>query len=373
MKKYFWFAVLVACVQCAYAQTEQKEVKATLLNYIEGTSYNHPNLIKKAFFEKANLYLTNKEKKLWIVPAEEYAGFFEKGEKGKFNGRIGNILSVDIEEDVALAKVEILIPAKDTRFVDVFLLKKVEGNWKIMSKSATKHESNKSGDRILFIVSNAHFYGNSDIGTGNSFPEIVSAYNTFEKAGYTVDFVSPKGGAVPLTYINLSNPLQKEYFYNNDFIAALKATKTPKEINPSHYKAVHYIGGGSAMFGVPEDKEIQAIAMSVYEDNQGIISSVCHGTAGIVNLKTKEGKYLVAGKRVNGYPDAYENKKASSFKHHPFLIQKTIEERGGTFKYSDRRKAHVEVDGKLVTGQNYQSSAPVAQKIIELLERSEVN
>ena len=65
----------------------------------------------------------------------------------------------------------------------------------------------------------------------------------------------------------------------------------PLEINASKYKAVQYIGGGGAMFGVPENKEIQSIVMEVYEKHNGIISSVCHGSAGIVNLKTEDGKY----------------------------------------------------------------------------------
>ena len=49
------------------------------------------------------------------------------------------------------------------------------------------------------------------------------------------------------------------------------------------------------------------------------------------------------------------------------MITKTIEERNGTFKYSPRNTAHTEVDGRVVTGQNYLSSALVAEKIIELL------
>ena len=63
--------------------------------------------------------------------------------------------------------------------------------------------------------------------------------------------------------------------------------------------------------------------MEIYEEHQGIISSVCHGTAGIVNLKLKNGNYLVKGKRVNGYPDDYENVNAPRFKEFPFLIKKT--------------------------------------------------
>lgn len=171
-------------------------------------------------------------------------------------------------------------------------------------------------------------------------------------------------------YINPSDTLQKEYLYNLNFMYVLKHTKSPEQVRPEEYKAVHYIGGGSAMFGVPENEKIQEIIMKIYEDQQGIVSSVCHGTAGIVHLKTKNGKYLVAGKTVNGYPDAFEREGAEYFSHFPFLITKTIEERGGTFKYSPRNSVHVEEDGNLITGQNYLSSRHVALRIIEKLQQT---
>ena len=88
-------------------------------------------------------------------------------------------------------------------------------------------------------------------------------------------------------------------------------------------------------------------------------------------MKTKDGKYLVDGKRVSGYPDDYERKDAAYFKTFPFLIKKTIEERGGDFKFSERGQFTLEVDGRLVTGQNFQSSKPVSLKIIELVEAME--
>ncbi|WP_350291904.1 type 1 glutamine amidotransferase domain-containing protein [uncultured Croceitalea sp.] len=225
----------------------------------------------------------------------------------------------------------------------------------------------KEKQAVLFVVSNAHYYANTDIPTGNSFSEIVNAYDVFKKANYAIDFVSPKGGAVPLTYINTSDQMSKKYLYDTHFMNALKNTKSPSEIDASNYKAVQYIGGGAAMFGVPENKEIQTIAMDIYEKYKGVLSSVCHGTAGIVNLKTKDGKYVVDGKSVSGYPDDYENKAAPYFKTFPFLIKKTIEERGGNFKFSERGKFTLAVDGRLVTGQNFQSSKPVSLKIIELI------
>ena len=59
-------------------------------------------------------------------------------EKGKFNGRTGKIITIDQENNIALAKVEISIPAYNSRYIDLFILKKIEGIWKIISKAATK-------------------------------------------------------------------------------------------------------------------------------------------------------------------------------------------------------------------------------------------
>lgn len=368
MNRYFYLAIFIIFSSVLTAQTEEEQIQVALLNYIEGTSYNQADRVEKAFYTGAELFLDNKEKQLWVVPIAKYVSWYTKGEYGKFNGRIGKIISIDYFNNIALAKAEILLTDNELRFIDMFLLKKLDGEWKIFSKTAGSEKTNKKGDRILFIVSNTSFYGDSNIPTGNSFSEIVNAYETFDQAGYTIDFVSPKGGAIPLAYINTSDSLQKKYVYNADFMYTLEHTNTPDQINPEKYSAVYYVGGGSAMYGVPENEAIQQIAMKIYEDYNGIISSVCHGTAGIVNLKTKDGKYLVDGKNINGYPDSYERKDADYFKQFPFHIQKTIEERGGTFKFSPRNTPHLEVHGNVITGQNHLSSKLVALKIIETLE-----
>lgn len=370
MKKIFFALLFVLLSNLSFSQSEQSVIENCIQKYIKGTSYNEPDTISKAFYSEANLYLSHKEKPLWIVPISEYVTWFQKGKKGEFNGRLGKIISIEYYNDIAIAKAEILIPEKKIEFMDMFLLKKIQGEWKIISKAAGSKTSSKSGKKILFIVSNAHYYGKSTISTGNSFAEIVNAYDTFVNSGYTVDFLSPKGGSIPLAYINTSDSLQKQYLYNRDFIYALENTLNPKEIDYKVYKAVHYIGGGSAMYDVPENSDIQRLVMQMYEDNNGIISSVCHGTAGIVNLKTKDGKFLVEGKKISGYPDSFEKQDGEYFKHFPFLIQKTIEERGGDFKFSKRNESYVEQDDRIVTGQNFQSSNGVALKIIELLEKN---
>ncbi len=117
----------------SYAKVEQ-----TLINYINGSSYNKLAQLGSAFAKDPTLYLTIKGQFKPISP-EEYINFF-KGKPGEFNGRAGKILSIEVIDDIAHAKAEILILERKLRFVDLFLLKNIAGDWKIISKTATKQQ-----------------------------------------------------------------------------------------------------------------------------------------------------------------------------------------------------------------------------------------
>jgi putative intracellular protease/amidase len=157
--------------------------------------------------------------------------------------------------------------------------------------------------------------------------------------------------------------------YDADLMSALAHTYAPAQIDPARYRAVYFVGGSNAIYGVPENTQLQGIAVHVYERNGGVVSAVCHGTAGLVNLKLSDGRYLVGGKRVSGYPEEFERQDAAYFKEFPFLIRKTVESRGGTFLTGARDRANVVVDGRLVTGQNNLSAKQVAEAVVDLLRK----
>lgn len=228
--------------------------------------------------------------------------------------------------------------------------------------------TNSDISRVLFVVSNQHTYGDSSINAANHFGEIVYAYNIFIKNNIEVDFVSPNGGAVPIGYLNTSDSLHKKYIYDVELMNALKTTKNPKEINPRSYTAIYYVGGGAAMFGVPENKDLQKIATDIYK-NDGILSAVCHGTAGIVNIKDDDDNYIYKGKRVNSFPDKFENKKGKYYETFPFSIEEIIMKRGGEFSYSKKGwDNYFLVDGRLITGQDPTAAASVAKEIIKQIK-----
>ena len=207
--------------------------------------------------------------------------------------------------------------------------------------------------KILFIVSNAHHYGDSDIEAMNHFQEIILPHHEFVAAGYEVDFVSPEGGAIPIGYIHNSDTLTKQYLYDEAFMNQLEHTLSPDLIDREAYQAVYYVGGGSAMFTVPESQAIQDISRHIYEQNGGVVSALCHGTAGLAHLKLEDGSYLVAGKKVNGVPDIFENKEAPYYQEFPFSIQSIIEDHGGEFQYSEEGwDGFTLADDRLITGQD---------------------
>jgi putative intracellular protease/amidase len=240
----------------------------------------------------------------------------------------------------------------------------------IMSCANAPQEPKETNEnKILFVVSNQHTYGDTNINAANHFGEIVFAYDVFIQNNFQVDFVSPKGGAIPIGYLSTSDSIQKKYIYDVELMNKLKTTKSSDQINSKNYKAIYYVGGGAAMFGVPENEKIQKIASDIYQNN-GVLSAICHGTAGIVNIKNDAGGFIYLGKDINGFPDKFENKKGAYYKTFPFSIEEIINKRGGKFSYSEKGwDNYFKVDGRLITGQDPTAAASVAKEIIKQLNK----
>jgi putative intracellular protease/amidase len=349
------------------SKAETALITRTLTDYLEGTAQGDPARLRSAFHPAFNLYAVTDADNLLVRSGEQYIRDIKPGER---LNRIGKILSIDLENNAASAKVEIVVP-NFRIYTDYFLLLKYQGSWKIVHKSYTWKEIPKHEKKILFVTSNQHTYGKTNINTANHFAEIVVAHDVFVKNGYIVDFVSPKGGAIPLGYIETSDDTQKKYLYNGEFMNALKNTLTPEKINANDYKAVYYSGGGAAMFGVAEHKTIQDISEKIYA-NGGVVSAICHGTAGIVNLKNREGVSILLNKKITGFPDIFEDTQAAYYKTFPFSIDKEITRQGGNFVYSKKFGDNFYiVDGNIVTGQDPTATASVARKVIELIQKQQ--
>lgn len=221
--------------------------------------------------------------------------------------------------------------------------------------------------KILFVVSSHATKGSTGEKTGYFLGEVSHPWKVLTDAGYEIDFVSPKGGNPPVDGFDLNDPVNKEFWENPQYQQKISHTMTPSEVNPKQYVAIYYAGGHGAMWDLPENKELAAIAAKIYEA-KGIVAADCHGPAGLMNVKLSDGKYLIAGKKVNGFSNE-EEEIVKLTKVVPFLLEDELKKRGGIYEKSGPWQQHVTVDQRLITGQNPQSAKEVGEAIKEALKK----
>ena len=137
MKKLLLIALLLTAAWQLQAQDEEAKIRETLIDYIEGSTNGQPARLKKAFYEGLNLYyIKDGNLKTWSGKA-----YIADTKEGKPTGESGKILSIDYENDIGVAKVEISHPNSPKPYIDYFLLLKVEGKWTIIHKAFTKKTS----------------------------------------------------------------------------------------------------------------------------------------------------------------------------------------------------------------------------------------
>ncbi len=220
--------------------------------------------------------------------------------------------------------------------------------------------------KVLFVVTSHDQKGTTGEPTGYYLGEVSHPWEVLNEAGYEMDFVSPKGGKAPVDGFDLNDAVNKKFWNDVKYRSKVENTLNPSQVNPEEYNAVYYAGGHGAMWDFADNKELAQIAARIYE-NDGIVAAVCHGPAGLVNIKLSNGKYLVEGKKVNAFTNE-EEEAVGLTKVVPFLLESRLIERGAKFENSGLWQTHVVADGRLVTGQNPQSAKGVGKEMLRLLD-----
>ena len=122
------------------AQSDIQLITNTLMDYIEGSTDGQPERLKTAFHPDLNLYSIKKDGTLSTWSGEAYIADTKKGQP---TGEDGKIISIDYENNIAVAKVEISHPKSKSTYVDYFMLLKIEDKWTIVHKRYTRRTSNK--------------------------------------------------------------------------------------------------------------------------------------------------------------------------------------------------------------------------------------
>ena len=222
--------------------------------------------------------------------------------------------------------------------------------------------------KVLVVLTSIEKYPNMERATGLWLGEAVHFVKKVEAAGYSVDFVSPQGGYTPIDphSLQLAEAVDWEWYHNKAFMNRLGATLKPSDINPNDYAVIYYAGGHGVIWDFPEDATLQTISQHIYE-NGGIVSSVCHGAVGLLNIKLTNGALLIAGKSVTGFSNEEETL-AGLAQHVPYLTEDELVKRGAKYVKAELPWAAFAVeDQRVITGQNPASGGKVAELVLAKL------
>jgi putative intracellular protease/amidase len=120
------------------------------------------------------------------------------------------------------------------------------------------------------------------------------------------------------------------------------------------------------MWDFADNVQLAQIAAQIY-DQGGVVSAVCHGPAGLVNIRLANDRYLVDGKVVAGFTNAEEAAVGLS-NVVPYSLETKLIDRGATLEQAENFQAKTVVSDRLVTGQNPASAMGVGEAVVKLLQ-----
>jgi putative intracellular protease/amidase len=217
--------------------------------------------------------------------------------------------------------------------------------------------------KTLIVATSAKEMG--DHKTGAWSEEICGPFFVFKDAGCDVSVCSINGGAVPIDQGSLSDQFETDNdrkMMNEYDCVPLQSTKKLADIEELEtYDIVFFAGGHGTCVDFPTDAVGEVVSKVLAAGK--VLAAVCHGPMCLVKAKTESGDPVVKGKKMACFTDVEEGQVGLTDKV-PFLLEAKMKELGATVETADPWNDKAVADGKLVTGQNPQSSVSCAKLAI---------
>jgi putative intracellular protease/amidase len=263
--------------------------------------------------------------------------------------------------------------------------------------------------RILIVLSEYGYWGE----------ELVGPLETFEKAGYAVDFVTPKGGRpVALTpsmdadYIDpplgrsvtspevakkvqeldssdrLDNPRNlSEWFPDRPYHSAPNFLREQeayfrelgrRQEDLAGYDALLIVGGSGPIVDLVNNRRVHDLILSFYRADKPVAAE-CYGVACLAFARDEEDRRsIIQGKHVTGHCIEYDYKDGTGFMGTDFnmgpppypleYILRDATAPGGQYHGNYGKEMSVIVDYPFITGRSTPDSYLTGEKVVEVLE-----
>lgn len=217
--------------------------------------------------------------------------------------------------------------------------------------------------KVLAVLSSGHKDEENNYETGWWGEELFAPMEILEKAGHELELASPLGGKPTIDQASLTEETDPQGKYKKMYEEGLADnTKKLSDINPEDYDAVFIVGGHGAMFDLAKNETLHNIINGVY-DNGNIVSAVCHGPAPLIWTKRPNGKSIIDGLDVTGYPENVEPEGIPALL--PFSLEEEMDKVGN---YSADQKV-VWGNEQLLTGRDPFSAEELGNELVKALDK----
>jgi putative intracellular protease/amidase len=225
------------------------------------------------------------------------------------------------------------------------------------------------GKRILMVVT-SHRELPSKQATGYWLEELAAAYYPFDNAGYAIDLASPQGGLAPCDPLSLQPPWISEsgsrFVEDSNAQFHIHNTIPLHSIEPSDFDALYCVGGLGAAWDFVNNPPLDRLIENMASTGR-VVASICHGVLGLTGA-TNNGRPFVSGLKITGISNAEETMTGFDTVV-PVLPESRLRELGGEYSAAEPFASHVVSDGRVITGQNPASAAPLAAAIVHALRQ----
>jgi putative intracellular protease/amidase len=216
--------------------------------------------------------------------------------------------------------------------------------------------------RILMVVTSQRQIDENHP-TGLWLEEVAVPFLEFKSHGFDVVLASIQGGQAAIDPRSEPDPVQASQWA--EVLTALEQTPAVASQSSAGFDAIFLPGGHGAMFDMPENQDLQRL-LGEFAQADKVIAAVCHGPAGLIGATLPDGSPLVADKTLTAFTND-EEQAVELDALMPFLLETKLRELGANFISRPMWSDHVEKDGKIITGQNPQSSASIARAVVKTI------
>lgn len=228
-----------------------------------------------------------------------------------------------------------------------------------------------TGKKALIITTSHDKLGKNGDDTGVAASEFTAPYYEFIGGRMSVDLASIKGGKIPIDPNTLRRMIKTKYDdrYLSDKELQNKVNHSLKidDVDFTKYDIIFLAGGWGAAYDLGYSK---VLGEKITEANKAgkIIGGICHGPLGLLLARDENDRPLVKGRKITAVTNKQiEELGISITPQHP---ERELRAAGAKFEsataFRDFFANHVVVDGRIVSGQNQNAGAEVANKMMKV-------